>query len=67
MDEIANKKYMIVNISNKTFELFKSTREVSKYLESNSINISHTTIHRRMSDSDNIILIPYIVMKVTFA
>lgn len=62
-----NKKYMILNIPNKTFELFKSTREVSKYLESNAIDISHTTIHRRMSESDNIILIPYIVMKVTIA
>ena len=65
MDEIIQKKYMILNIPDKTFELFDSTRSMSKYMALNNINISHTSIHRRLSKSDNIILDPYIIIKLS--
>lgn len=65
MDEIIKKKYMILNIPDKTFELFDSTRSMSKYMASNNINISHTTIHRRLSKSSNIILDPYIIIQLS--
>mgnify|MGYP001177730782 CR=1 FL=1 len=65
MEEIIQKKYMIMNITDKNFELFDSTRSMSKYMASNNINISHTTIHRRLSTSGNIIIDPYIIIKLS--
>jgi hypothetical protein len=65
MEEIKQKKYIILNISNKNFEVFDSTRILSNWLKSNDINISHTTINRRLTKEKCIILDPYIIKKIS--
>lgn len=55
MEDIIQNKYLIIT-KDKTIQLFKSLRDVSEYLQKNNISISHTTIHRRLSQSSYILL-----------
>ena len=66
MEEIFKYKYFAIN-PDKTTILLKSSREVSKYIESqNETKVSHNTINRRLNDEKYIVVENIIIMKLIF-
>lgn len=66
MEEILRYNYLAIN-PDKTTILIRSSRGVSKYIESkNNTKISHTTIHRRLNDAKYIVIENIIIMKLDF-
>ena len=62
MEDITQYRYIVIN-KDKTTELFKSTRNVSEYINS---KISHSTINRRLKKEKSIFIDNKYILALNF-